>query len=107
MGDTEADQKQQVLAPSRDQQHTQPTVQPSTPQELEESQEEKLQQARKFLQDANVQNTTPERKVEFLKSKGLSESDIEGLLKEVTRDGASSTQATVRLQPVLLSPALL
>lgn len=54
------------------------------------SREATLEQARKFLQDAQVQNTTPERKAEFLKSKGLSESNIEALLKEVSQDSQAS-----------------
>ncbi|KAL2116631.1 hypothetical protein VTJ04DRAFT_8799 [Mycothermus thermophilus] len=58
-----------------------PSVSPSP--SSSPSQEEKLEQARKFLQDAQVQNTTHERKIEFLKSKGLSDEDIQTLLKEV------------------------
>lgn len=67
---------------------TAPPVQPRPKPAAQEPQprEATLEQARKFLQDAKVQNATPERRAEFLKSKGLSEKDIEELLKEVTQD---------------------
>ncbi|KAL2135846.1 hypothetical protein VTI74DRAFT_6609 [Chaetomium olivicolor] len=88
MGDTDTDQKPeaQVAAPTE---ATQPVAEPAA----ETSRGDTLEQARKFLQDAQVQNATPERKVEFLKSKGLSESDIEGLLKEVAHDGRVESRA--------------
>ncbi|KAJ4402349.1 hypothetical protein N0V85_005326 [Neurospora sp. IMI 360204] len=41
-----------------------------------------LEQARIFLQDAQVQKETTERKAAFLRSKGISQSDIDELLKE-------------------------
>lgn len=95
MGDAEKEADQKVLAtppplaaqpdnaePAPEAAAAQPAAEQATP-----SREEKLEQARKFLQDAQVQNTTPERKAEFLKSKGLSEGDIEALLKEVSHDG--------------------
>lgn len=63
------------------------------------SREEKLAQARKFLQDTKVQDTTRERKVEFLQSKGLSSSDIDELLSGEAQDGRleTETQASVCL----------
>ncbi|KAK4455049.1 peroxisomal membrane protein PEX14 [Podospora aff. communis PSN243] len=45
-----------------------------------------VEQARRFLEDPEVQKQTPERKIEFLRSKGLSESDVEELLKDVSQD---------------------
>ncbi|KAL1839773.1 hypothetical protein VTJ49DRAFT_1196 [Mycothermus thermophilus] len=112
MTDSQPEKKEEVPtpSPSPDQAGAESSVPPSsspspslstsTSESSTTSQEEKLQQARKFLQDAQVQNTTHERKVEFLKSKGLSESDIQSLLKEVavpaedSRSEASSTQST-------------
>ncbi|KAK3954692.1 peroxisomal membrane anchor protein conserved region-domain-containing protein [Pseudoneurospora amorphoporcata] len=41
-----------------------------------------LEQARIFLQDAQVQKETTERKAAFLRSKGISQTDIDELLKE-------------------------
>lgn len=40
-----------------------------------------LEQARRFLRDPEVQKENLERKAEFLASKGVSQSDIEGLLE--------------------------
>ncbi|KAK0639244.1 peroxisomal membrane anchor protein conserved region-domain-containing protein [Cercophora newfieldiana] len=45
-----------------------------------------LEQARRFLEDPEVQKQTPARKIEFLRSKGLSESDVEELLKNVSQE---------------------
>ncbi|KAL2018544.1 hypothetical protein VTK56DRAFT_756 [Thermocarpiscus australiensis] len=80
MGETGRETQQEASTP--------PPTQPSTVSQTEKSQtrDAALEQARKFLRDAQVQNTTPERRAEFLKSKGLSESDIEELLREVTQD---------------------
>lgn len=41
-----------------------------------------LEQARIFLQDPQVQKETTERKAAFLRSKGISQTDIDELLKE-------------------------
>lgn len=60
-----------------------------------ESRETRLEQARRFLQDAQVQSATRERKAEFLKSKGLSEGDIEELLKEVASDVRTPPRGSV------------
>lgn len=98
MGDMDKDNEQKVLAAAPAQPDAQPAAEPAAEQTT--TREDTLEQARKFLQDAEVQNTTPERKAEFLKSKGLSESDIEGLLKEVTHDGRPESQVC----PVPLVP---
>ncbi|KAL2195895.1 peroxisomal membrane anchor protein conserved region-domain-containing protein [Corynascus similis CBS 632.67] len=95
MGEADKESKQDVLAE---------TVTESV-SEQSLSREERLEQARKFLQDTQVQNTTSERKVEFLRSKGLSESDIQELLNETAQDGreeeSQSTNHTVeeRIEP--------
>src|SRR5690242_11058143 len=94
MGESEEGNKQKVLANPPDQQSAAPT--PASEAEQTTPREETLAQAKKFLQDAEVQNTSPERKAEFLKSKGLADSDIEGLLNEVTQDGRQESQASVR-----------
>lgn len=46
------------------------------------TQQSTLEQARKFLQDDEVRQATRERKVEFLKSKGIDEAHINQLLAE-------------------------
>ncbi|KAK4240260.1 peroxisomal membrane anchor protein conserved region-domain-containing protein [Achaetomium macrosporum] len=70
------------------------------------SREETLQQARKFLQDTKVQNTTSERKAEFLRSKGLSDADIEELLKEVSQDARPESQTSSQIGEERIEPPL-
>ncbi|KAK3901948.1 peroxisomal membrane anchor protein conserved region-domain-containing protein [Staphylotrichum tortipilum] len=108
MGDAEKETDQKVLAtpppPTAQPDNAEPAPEPAAAEPAAEqtttSREEKLEQARKFLQDAQVQNTTPERKAEFLKSKGLAEGDIEALLKEVSHDGRPEIKEE-RIEPPL------
>ncbi|KAK4122585.1 hypothetical protein N657DRAFT_681588 [Parathielavia appendiculata] len=88
MGEFKTENKQEVLALVSNQHQADPAPEQTL------SSEETLKQAKKFLHDAQVRNTPPERRAEFLKSKGLSESDIEGLLKEVTQDGRPESQVS-------------
>ncbi|GAB1313356.1 Peroxisomal membrane protein PEX14 [Madurella fahalii] len=92
MGDSDKEHRTEAPAtqPAQSAQPAQPI--PETAAEEPKPQKTTLEQARKFLQDDQVQNATPERRVEFLKSKGLSERDIEGLLKEVTQDARPEPQ---------------
>lgn len=53
-----------------------------------------LEQARTFLQDESVRESSREKKVEFLKSKGLGEADINTLLDETDARAASATTTT-------------
>lgn len=54
-----------------------------------------LEQARIFLQDESVRESSREKKVEFLKSKGLGEADIHTLLDETdARETAAAAAAT-------------
>ncbi|KAK2607697.1 hypothetical protein N8I77_006358 [Diaporthe amygdali] len=55
-----------------------------------------LEQARIFLQDESVRESTREKKVEFLKSKGLGEADINTLLEETDAVGATTTTTTTQ-----------
>ncbi len=50
-----------------------------------------LEQARKFLQDEEVQKSSRERKAEFLKGKGVSQDDIDRLFSEEDEQGAQAT----------------
>lgn len=61
-----------------------------------------LDVARRFLHDDQIKNTSREQKSDFLKTKGLSDEDIEKLLDEVE---ASRDDQPVRypLPPPLLS----
>lgn len=94
MSDAEKENKSEALA-SPPTQQSQPNAEPEPEQGA--SRDSTLEQAKKFLQEAQVKDTTRERKAEFLKSKGLSEKDIEGLLDEVTQDGRPESQASVCL----------
>lgn len=60
--------------------------QPQGPAAMDKDLPATLEQARRFLQDPEVQRETPERKIEFLRSKGISESDVAELLKDVTQE---------------------
>lgn len=53
-----------------------------------------LDQARKFLQDESVRESSREKKVEFLKSKGLGEADINTLLDETDSSAAAAASTT-------------
>jgi hypothetical protein len=77
----------------------QKAAQPEPDAEVESSKEAPatLEQARRFLEDPEVQKQTPERKIEFLRSKGLSESDIEELLKDVSQDPQTEPPVVVSL----------
>ncbi|KAF3766379.1 hypothetical protein M406DRAFT_330206 [Cryphonectria parasitica EP155] len=78
MGGSDEDNKQATLIPSWQQAATQQTegvvdsqVSPSTGT---------LEQAKRFLQDETVRDASREKKIEFLRSKGLEEADIHRLL---------------------------
>ncbi|KAK0613870.1 peroxisomal membrane anchor protein conserved region-domain-containing protein [Immersiella caudata] len=81
MGDTEED-------PQSDAPGWQKGAQPEPVTETESIKEAPatLEQARRFLEDPEVQKQTPERKIEFLRSKELSESDVEELLKDAPQE---------------------
>ncbi|KAL1850686.1 hypothetical protein Daus18300_012829 [Diaporthe australafricana] len=59
-----------------------------------------LEQARIFLKDESVRESTREKKVEFLKSKGLGDADINTLLEETdTRAATTVTQDATKAEP--------
>lgn len=58
-----------------------------------------LQKARAFLADENVQGQSREKKVEFLKSKGISEDDIESLLAENNEKDAPQSLESAAATP--------
>ncbi|KAI1649468.1 peroxisomal membrane anchor protein conserved region-domain-containing protein [Daldinia loculata] len=53
-----------------------------------------LDQARKFLKDETVQNSSIDKKREFLKGKGLDDTQIKQLLDEVEQDAQASNPPT-------------
>lgn len=86
MGDSD-DNKQAPLVPSWQQ------AAPTQPDNIA-SPESTLDQARRFLQEEAVKDSSREKKVEFLKSKGLEESDITELLEESADTETSSSTTT-------------
>lgn len=75
--DDDNNNKQVPLAPSWQHAASNQTEDPSG-----FSSESTLEQARRFLQEETVRNSSKEKKAEFLKSKGLEEADITKLLEE-------------------------
>lgn len=91
MGDSDESSKQAPLVPSWQQAASDQTENPSG-----SSTESILDQARSFLQEETVKSSSREKKIEFLKSKGLKEADITKLLEE---NDAPTTQATTHTHP--------
>ncbi|KAK4228392.1 peroxisomal membrane protein PEX14 [Podospora fimiseda] len=85
---------------------TKPQVQnkPETEQQPEKSKEETLKQARIFLQDEAVKKSTSAERTEFLKSKGLSDGDIQELLKEVAKEAVAAAEPASTPTPVTPTP---
>ncbi|KAK4133273.1 hypothetical protein BT67DRAFT_443177 [Trichocladium antarcticum] len=100
MSDAEKEHKPDALAAPP----TESSAESGTARET--ARETTLEQARKFLHDAEVHETTPERKAEFLKSKGLSDSDIEGLLNEVTQDARLESQPSSQRREEKIEPPI-
>ena len=48
-----------------------------------------LEQARRFLEDANIRDAPREKKAAFLQAKGVSPEDVEALLGKTTSENAS------------------
>jgi len=96
MGEAKAEPRPDVppwqQGPSKAEHATEPGNEPRTESKAEsqagagtdpdESQSATLEDARKFLQDPEVQKEPTERKIEFLRSKGVSPSDVEELAKD-------------------------
>lgn len=100
MGDSD-DNKQVPLVPSWQQ------ASPTQPDDSTASPDSILDQARRFLQEDAVKDSSTEKKVEFLKSKGLEESDIATLLEEsADTSRALSTPAAPETQSAPLPPSI-
>ncbi|KAI5923797.1 hypothetical protein F4810DRAFT_667483 [Camillea tinctor] len=59
-----------------------------------DSSEPSVEQARKFLSDDSVRNSSPEKKKEFLKSKGFNDGQIDKLLSEDDEERAESPESS-------------
>lgn len=79
MSDSDENNKQTPLVPSW-QQAASDQTEGSAP--ADSSTNSTLDQARRFLQEETVKNSSTEKKIEFLKSKSLEEADITKLLEE-------------------------
>lgn len=102
MGDSEENNKQTALIPSWQQAASKPAEdsdsRASTPESV-------LEQARRFLQDETVRDSSREKKVEFLKSKGLEKTDITGLLDELGETTPQPPASTPQETPSTPPPA--
>lgn len=67
----------------------------------QDTQPDQLQVARKFLGEEHVKASSRDKKIEFLKAKGLNESDIERLLgqAEESNPAASQVRRTIAKPP--------
>ncbi|KAK4165006.1 peroxisomal membrane protein PEX14 [Cladorrhinum sp. PSN259] len=101
MSDDGKDAPSQPAQPSTE---SQPQNKPETEQQPEKSREEIFKQARVFLQDEGVKNSTPEERKEFLKSKGFSDGDIQELLKEVTQEALAAAEPASTPTPTPTTP---
>ncbi|KAK1754321.1 peroxisomal membrane protein PEX14 [Echria macrotheca] len=63
-----------------------PQAQPDTETRGDQVQPATREQARRFLQEPDVQKQTTERKADFLRSKGITESEIRELLEEAASE---------------------
>nr|XP_036584160.1 peroxin 14 17 [Colletotrichum truncatum]KAF6793549.1 peroxin 14 17 [Colletotrichum truncatum] len=97
-----------IPAWQRESQHSaaeSPSQSESTSQETksEDSAEDNLEVARRFLEDDEIKNSPREKKEEFLKTKGLSSSEIEELLGNSSASEAA--QEIAQTEPVPADPA--
>lgn len=68
------------------------------PEQTQPEEEDKFVVARRFLADEQVKDSSRERKVAFLKEKGIDDADIENLLQEAG-PSSSPVPSTVRSVP--------
>ena len=101
MGDSDDDQTRKPAIPTW--QQAPPTAEkdkPAAASGLDAPEQNTLEQARKFLEDEEVRRSPPERKAEFLRSKGFEQRDIDQLLSEEDqRHDVSPVPATVNDLP--------
>lgn len=58
-----------------------------------------IEQAKKFLQDDEVKSSSREKKIEFLRAKGLEDTDINGLLEQEEQQQTQQLSAPPQSQP--------
>jgi len=78
---------------------------PQPPTATDETQQPKteppttLDQARKFLQDPEVQKHSADQKTEFLRTKGVSDADIAAILREAALEAPPEPPQTPPVSP--------
>ncbi|KAI1139799.1 peroxisomal membrane anchor protein conserved region-domain-containing protein [Hypoxylon sp. FL0543] len=75
---------------SQSENDTAPEANPSQNNDAADATATTLEQARLFLRDETVRDSSVENKTEFLRSKGLDDTQIQKLLEEVERDAQAS-----------------
>ncbi|KAG5980044.1 hypothetical protein E4U55_004447 [Claviceps digitariae] len=98
MGDTEDKPGSGSVAPSWQHDAAQSGAEQDQPNQ-QDSQPNQLEIARRFLQEAHIKASSREKKVEFLKSKGLQASDIEKLLGQEAEQPTSAAAAASSQHP--------
>lgn len=98
MGDSDEETKQTPLVPSWQQ-----AASNETQDSADSSTNSTLDQARRFLQEEAVKTSSTEKKIEFLKSKGLEEADINKLLEEGDLPSTTQPSTLPATQPVVTS----
>ncbi|OAA44329.1 peroxin 14/17 [Metarhizium rileyi] len=95
MGDADENEKPiaaAVPAWQRDTSAKTTTESEQPPRQTSHHDDQQLQIARRFLGEDEVKSASPEKKAQFLKSKGISEADIEKLLRPSGQNSEASLQ---------------
>lgn len=98
MSDSDENNKQTPLVPSWQQ-----AASDQTEDSADASPNSTLDQARRFLQEETVKNSSTEKKIEFLKSRGLEEADITKLLEEGDLPPTTQPSTPPATQPAIIS----
>lgn len=63
-----------------------------------------IESAVSFLSSPNVQNAEKEKKIQFLKNKGLTDEEIEEAFKRTTATTTTTTTTTIPTTTTMVSP---
>ncbi|EEY17542.1 conserved hypothetical protein [Verticillium alfalfae VaMs.102] len=93
MGDSDEDKSSGIPSWQKRDQSEQPSSESSSAAQDPSSDSSPIEVARRFLQDDEIKDASRERKLEFLKTKGLEEADIEKLLGPADTTTTAATPA--------------
>ncbi|CRK20862.1 hypothetical protein BN1723_012175, partial [Verticillium longisporum] len=93
MGDSDDDKSSGIPSWQKRDQSEQPSSESSSATQDPSSDSSPIEVARRFLQDDEIKDASRERKLEFLKTKGLEEADIEKLLGPADTTTTTATPA--------------